>query len=95
MDSKMKVENLDLYYGKFKALKNINLDLPKNEITAFIGPSGCGKSTLLKSLNRMIHPSLENHLFILFLQTDFVVVHGLIVVTQVHTRSSGKSGIDK
>ena len=49
----MKVENLDLYYGKFKALKNINLDLPKNEITAFIGPSGCGKSTLLKSLNRM------------------------------------------
>ena len=47
MDSKMKVENLDLYYGKFKALKNINLDLPKNEITAFIGPSGCGKSTLL------------------------------------------------
>ena len=53
MDSKMKVENLDLYYGKFKALKNIKLDLPKNEITAFIGPSGCGKSTLLKSLNRM------------------------------------------
>ena len=53
MDSKMKVENLDLYYGKFKALKNINLDLPQNEITAFIGPSGCGKSTLLKSLNRM------------------------------------------
>ena len=49
----MKVENLDLYYGKFKALKNINLDLPQNEITAFIGPSGCGKSTLLKSLNRM------------------------------------------
>lgn len=53
MDSKMKVENLDLYYGKFKALKNINLDLPKNEITAFIGPSGCGKSTFLKTLNRM------------------------------------------
>ena len=53
MDSKMKVDNLDLYYGKFKALKNINLDLPKNEITAFIGPSGCGKSTFLKTLNRM------------------------------------------
>ena len=50
MDSKMKVENLDLYYGKFKALKNINLDLPKNEITAFIGPSGCGKSTISKLL---------------------------------------------
>ena len=53
MDSKMKVENLDLYYGKFKSLKNINLDLPKNEITAFIGPSGCGKCTFLKTLNRM------------------------------------------
>ena len=50
---KFKISNLDLYYGSFKALKNINLNLPSNEITAFIGPSGCGKSTLLKSLNRM------------------------------------------
>ncbi|MBE6033557.1 MAG: phosphate ABC transporter ATP-binding protein [Clostridiales bacterium] len=50
---KIKVNNLDLYYGDFKALKNINLALPEKEITAFIGPSGCGKSTLLKSLNRM------------------------------------------
>ena len=47
------IENLDLYYGDFKALKNINLNISPNEITAFIGPSGCGKSTLLKSLNRM------------------------------------------
>ena len=51
--SKISVRNLDLYYGDFKALKNINLDLPEKEITALIGPSGCGKSTLLKSLNRM------------------------------------------
>jgi phosphate transport system ATP-binding protein len=51
--SKISVRNLDLYYGDFKALKNISLDLPEKEITAFIGPSGCGKSTLLKSLNRM------------------------------------------
>ena len=50
---KIKIENLDLYYGDFKALKNINLEIKPNEITAFIGPSGCGKSTLLKSLNRM------------------------------------------
>ena len=50
---KFKVENLDLYYGQFKALKNINLAIPDHEITAFIGPSGCGKSTFLKSLNRM------------------------------------------
>ena len=51
--NKFKIENLDLYYGDFKALKNINLNIGQNEITAFIGPSGCGKSTLLKSLNRM------------------------------------------
>lgn len=50
---KIKIENLDLFYGKFHALKNINLNIEQNEITAFIGPSGCGKSTLLKSLNRM------------------------------------------
>lgn len=50
---KFKVENLDLHYGQFKALKNINIKIPDHEITAFIGPSGCGKSTLLKSLNRM------------------------------------------
>ena len=48
-----KISNMDLYYGEFHALKNINLDIPSGEITAFIGPSGCGKSTLLKSLNRM------------------------------------------
>ena len=50
---KINVKNTDLYYGDFHALKNINLDIPENKITAFIGPSGCGKSTLLKSLNRM------------------------------------------
>ncbi|KAF5049947.1 phosphate ABC transporter ATP-binding protein PstB [Sedimentibacter saalensis] len=50
---KMKIENINLYYGEFQALKNINMNINENEITAFIGPSGCGKSTLLKSLNRM------------------------------------------
>ena len=50
---KIKIENMDLYYLNFHALKNINLTIDANEITAFIGPSGCGKSTLLKSLNRM------------------------------------------
>ena len=44
---------MNLYYGKFHALKSVNLNMPNNQITAFIGPSGCGKSTLLKSLNRM------------------------------------------
>ena len=50
---KFEISGLDLYYGDFHALKNINLDLEEKQITAFIGPSGCGKSTLLKSLNRM------------------------------------------
>lgn len=50
---KFNVKNLNLWYNDFKALKNINLDMTENKITAFIGPSGCGKSTLLKTLNRM------------------------------------------
>ena len=50
---KFTVKNLDLWYNDFKALKNINLGMQENSITAFIGPSGCGKSTLLNSLNRM------------------------------------------
>ena len=51
--TKLSVKNLDFYYGKFHALKNINLDIPENKVTAFIGPSGCGKSTLLRIFNRM------------------------------------------
>ena len=51
--AKFEIHNMDLYYNTFHALKNINLELPANEGSAFIGPSGCGKSTLLKSLNRM------------------------------------------
>lgn len=51
--NKFEIEHLDLHYGSFHALKDVNLNIPSGEITAFIGPSGCGKSTLLKSLNRM------------------------------------------
>ncbi|MDL2249075.1 phosphate ABC transporter ATP-binding protein PstB [Lachnospiraceae bacterium OttesenSCG-928-J05] len=51
--SKLSVNNLDLYYDDFQALKNINMNIEEKKITAFIGPSGCGKSTLLKSINRM------------------------------------------
>ena len=50
---KISVRNLDFHYGKFHALKNINLDVAPREVTAFIGPSGCGKSTLLRVFNRM------------------------------------------
>ena len=49
----LRVENVDLYYGEKQALKNINMTIPKNRVTAFIGPSGCGKSTLLRCFNRM------------------------------------------
>lgn len=51
--TKFDVQNLDLYYGNFHALKNISMNIKSNEITAFIGPSGCGKSTFIKTLNRM------------------------------------------
>ena len=53
MSCKLAIEDLNLYYGDFHALKSIDMEIQPNEITAFIGPSGCGKSTLLKSLNRM------------------------------------------
>ena len=53
MEKKIEIEQMNLYYGDFHALKNVDLDITAKEITAFIGPSGCGKSTLLKSINRM------------------------------------------
>lgn len=53
LDAKLSVKQLNFYYGDFHALKNINLDIAKNKVTAFIGPSGCGKSTLLRTFNRM------------------------------------------
>lgn len=49
----IETKNLDLWYGTHQALKNVNLEIPENKITALIGPSGCGKSTFLKTLNRM------------------------------------------
>lgn len=53
MENKIEIHNMNLHYGDFHALHDINLDIKEKEITAFIGPSGCGKSTLLRSLNRM------------------------------------------
>ncbi len=52
-ETKIKVDNLQFFYGTFQGLKNINLDILERRVTAFIGPSGCGKSTLLRTLNRM------------------------------------------
>ncbi len=54
MDSHIQVKNLNVYYGKQQALKNINIEIPKNQITVIMGPSGCGKTTLLKSFNRFL-----------------------------------------
>src|ERR687885_95753 len=51
--AKISVRNLNFWYGKFHALKGINLEIPERKVTAFIGPSGCGKSTLLRTFNRM------------------------------------------
>ena len=48
-NTKISIDNMNLHYGNFHALKGINMEIPEKEITAFIGPSGCGKSTLLKS----------------------------------------------
>lgn len=53
MSKKFDIKKLNLYYGSFHALKDVDMEIPENEITAFIGPSGCGKSTFLKCLNRM------------------------------------------
>jgi phosphate transport system ATP-binding protein len=53
MESKISIQDLNLYYGDFHALKDVNMEIPCNKVTAFIGPSGCGKSTCLKTLNRM------------------------------------------
>ncbi|OOR92894.1 phosphate ABC transporter ATP-binding protein [Moraxella caviae] len=59
--AKMQIRNLNFYYGDFKALKNINLDIADKKVTAFIGPSGCGKSTLLRTFNRMydLYPGMR------------------------------------
>ena len=66
--SKISVKNLDFYYGKFHALKGINLEIPEKKVTAFIGPSGCGKSTLLRIFNRMyeLYPEQKAHGEIIF-----------------------------
>ena len=61
METKIAVRNFNFYYGSFHALKNINLDIPANKVSAFIGPSGCGKSTLLRTFNRMydLYPGMK------------------------------------
>lgn len=82
---KYTIENLELYYGDFKALKNINLNIQEKEITAFIGPSGCGKSTLLKTLNRM-NDLVEGCRITGFVKLDGEDIYGKIDVNHLRKR---------
>lgn len=87
MNSEMKftVEDLHLHYGDFHALKGINMEIPKNKITAFIGPSGCGKSTFLKTINRM-NDLIEKVKIDGKIYLDDVDIYEDIDVTKLRTR---------
>lgn len=85
MGNKFEIKDLNLYYGDYHALKNINMNLAENEITAFIGPSGCGKSTFLKSLNRM-NDLVEGCRITGSIQLDSEDIYGNIDVNQLRKR---------
>lgn len=82
---KFSVRNLNLYYGDFHALKNIDMEIPENEITAFIGPSGCGKSTFLKTINRM-NDLVPNVKITGNIYLDNIDIYDQIDVTKLRTR---------
>lgn len=82
---KFSVEDLNLYYGDFHALKNIDMEIPENEITAFIGPSGCGKSTFLKTINRM-NDLVPNVKITGNIYLDNIDIYDQIDVTKLRTR---------
>lgn len=83
--NKFTIKDVNLYYGDFHALRNINLDITANEITAFIGPSGCGKSTLLKSLNRM-NDLVENCKITGSIMLDDKNIYGDIDINELRKR---------
>jgi phosphate transport system ATP-binding protein len=85
---KLRVRNLDLFYGEFQALKNIHFDLSKNEAAALIGPSGCGKSTFIRVLNRMndIIPSCRITGEVLLDNENIYGSYGSIDVSELRTR---------
>lgn len=85
MAEKITVKGLDLYYNDFHALKDINLNIKANEVTAFIGPSGCGKSTFLKSLNRM-NDMVEGCKITGDVRLDGEDIYGSIDVNQLRKR---------
>ncbi|MCL2527823.1 MAG: phosphate ABC transporter ATP-binding protein PstB [Defluviitaleaceae bacterium] len=83
--SKFSLQEINLWYNDFQALKSINMEIPQNMITAFIGPSGCGKSTLLKSLNRM-NDLVEGCKITGSIQLDSESIHGSIDVNALRKR---------
>lgn len=84
-DTKFAVSKLDLFYGDFQALKNVNIEIPEKQITAFIGPSGCGKSTFLKTLNRM-NDLIEGVKIVGDIRLDKEDIYGNIDVIQLRKR---------
>jgi len=82
----LRVEDVDLYYSEKQALKNINMAIPKNRVTAFIGPSGCGKSTLLRCFNRMNDLVDNVRIEGRFLLDDEDIYHKNIQVSQLRRR---------
>ncbi|MBQ8163437.1 MAG: phosphate ABC transporter ATP-binding protein [Clostridia bacterium] len=83
--TKFDISDLNLFYGDFKALKNVSIKIPQNEITAFIGPSGCGKSTLLKTLNRM-NDLVEGCVIDGKILLDGIDIYGDIDVTELRKK---------
>ena len=80
------VENLNIWYGKQQALKEISVDFPSRQITAIIGPSGCGKSTLLKALNRLLELNEDVRIAGRVLLDGENIYDPAVDVTEVRTR---------
>jgi phosphate transport system ATP-binding protein len=82
--TKVALENVSFYYGKFRALKDVSFDVPENRITAIIGPSGCGKSTLVRMLNRMydLVPGSRAEGRIMFEKEDIITTRNLLSLRQ-------------
>jgi len=83
MDAHIQVKNLNVYYGKQQALKDVNIEIPKNQITVIMGPSGCGKTTLLKTFNRFLELSDDTQLTGEVLVDGQNIYHREVDVTEV------------
>jgi ABC-type phosphate transport system ATPase subunit len=73
---KIEVKDLDFFYGRFQALKKVNLTIPEHLVTAFIGPSGCGKSTLLRTINLTVSQKNNSFFYVSFYNKDSISTSG-------------------